>query len=93
MYELICVGASWGGDLGSPFFRFARDRVRFAVRLTLDMAVIRHELRSNTTFDLDWATFALGPQLWLRVSPHAYNTREDVDAVLASLARHRTLLP
>src|SRR3954447_15953851 len=28
----------------------------------------------------------------LRVSPHAYNTPEDVDAVLASLARHRTLL-
>jgi selenocysteine lyase/cysteine desulfurase len=28
----------------------------------------------------------------LRISPHAYNTEEDVDAVLASLARHRELL-
>jgi selenocysteine lyase/cysteine desulfurase len=28
----------------------------------------------------------------LRISPHAYNTEEDVDAVLASLARHRNLL-
>ena len=68
----VVVGASWGGDLGSPFFRFARDRVRFAVRLTLDMGVIRHEFRSSDAFDLDWATFALGPQLWLRVSPHAF---------------------
>jgi selenocysteine lyase/cysteine desulfurase len=28
----------------------------------------------------------------LRVSPHAYNTEEDIDAVLAGLARHRQLL-
>jgi selenocysteine lyase/cysteine desulfurase len=28
----------------------------------------------------------------LRVSPHAYNTDDDIDAVLASLARHRELL-
>jgi selenocysteine lyase/cysteine desulfurase len=28
----------------------------------------------------------------LRVSLHAYNTVEDVDAVLAALARHRALL-
>jgi selenocysteine lyase/cysteine desulfurase len=28
----------------------------------------------------------------LRVSAHAYNTVEDVDAVLASLRRHRRLL-
>jgi len=28
----------------------------------------------------------------LRVSPHAYNTEEDIDAVLAALARHRHLL-
>jgi selenocysteine lyase/cysteine desulfurase len=28
----------------------------------------------------------------LRVSAHAYNTVEDIDAVLAALARHRTLL-
>ena len=28
----------------------------------------------------------------LRVSAHAYNTPEDIDAVLASLARHRGLL-
>ncbi len=66
------VGFSWGGDLGSPFFHFAHDRVRFAVRLTLDMAVIRHEVRSSETFDLDWATFVLGPQLWLRLSRHAF---------------------
>jgi selenocysteine lyase/cysteine desulfurase len=28
----------------------------------------------------------------LRISPHAYNTSEDVDAVLAALQRHRSLL-
>ena len=28
----------------------------------------------------------------LRVSPHAYNTAEDIDAVLAALTRHRRLL-
>jgi selenocysteine lyase/cysteine desulfurase len=28
----------------------------------------------------------------LRVSAHAYNTREDIDAVLAALERHRALL-
>jgi selenocysteine lyase/cysteine desulfurase len=28
----------------------------------------------------------------LRVSAHAYNTVEDIDAVLAALTRHRTLL-
>ncbi len=28
----------------------------------------------------------------LRVSAHAYNTDEDIDAVLAALARHRELL-
>jgi selenocysteine lyase/cysteine desulfurase len=28
----------------------------------------------------------------LRVSAHAYNTAEDIDAVLAGLARHRVLL-
>jgi selenocysteine lyase/cysteine desulfurase len=28
----------------------------------------------------------------LRVSAHAYNTVEDIDAVLAALARHRALL-
>ena len=28
----------------------------------------------------------------LRVSPHAYNTAEDIDAVLAALGRHRGFL-
>jgi hypothetical protein len=68
----LVVGAAWGGDLGSPFFRLARDRVRLAVRLTLDLGVIRHEARNSEVFDLDWATFAVGPQLWLRLSPHTF---------------------
>ena len=28
----------------------------------------------------------------LRVSPHLYNSRDDIDAVLAALTRHRALL-
>jgi selenocysteine lyase/cysteine desulfurase len=28
----------------------------------------------------------------LRLSPHAYNTVDDIDAVLAGLAKHRRLL-
>jgi hypothetical protein len=65
------VGASWGGDLGTPFFRLARDRVRLAVRLTLDMGLIRH-YDTREKYDLDWATFVLGPQLWVRLSPHVF---------------------
>lgn len=68
----VVVGASWGGDLGSPFFRLAHDRLRLAVRLTLDMGVIRHVVRSVESFDLDWATFVVGPQLWVRLSPHVF---------------------
>jgi hypothetical protein len=69
----VVVGATWGGDLGSPFWHFAHDRVRLAVRLTLDMGVIRREDNTNgERFDMQWATFALGPQLWLRMSPHAF---------------------
>jgi hypothetical protein len=68
----VVVGAAWGGDLGSPFYSFARDRVRFAVRLTLDMGVVVHDTTNGTRFDLDWATFALGPQLWVRLSPAAF---------------------
>jgi selenocysteine lyase/cysteine desulfurase len=28
----------------------------------------------------------------LRIAPHAYNTADDIDAVLAALQRHRALL-
>jgi hypothetical protein len=59
----IVVGAAWGGDVGTPFFRLARDRVRLAGRLTIDAAILYHG-----TFDFDALTFAAGPQLWLRVS-------------------------
>jgi hypothetical protein len=71
----VVVGASWGGDLGTPFWHFAHDRVRFAARLTLDMGVIRRaesSSRSESGYDLQWATFVAGPQLWLRVSQHAF---------------------
>jgi hypothetical protein len=70
----VVVGAAWGGDLGSPFFRLARDRLRLAVRLTLDMGVIRHDNggRAGEVFDLDWASFVVGPQLWVRIASHAF---------------------
>jgi hypothetical protein len=67
----VVVGAAWGGDLGSPFFQFARDRVRLAVRLTLDLAVFRYG-DTRERFDLDWASFVLGPQLWLRMNAHTF---------------------
>jgi hypothetical protein len=59
----IVVGAAFGGDLGTPFFRLAHDRVRLAGRFTLDAAILYHG-----SFDFDALTFATGPQLWLRVS-------------------------
>jgi hypothetical protein len=59
----IVVGAAWGGDVGTPFFRLARDRVRLAGRLTLDVAMLYHG-----TLDFSTLTFAAGPQLWVRLT-------------------------
>ncbi len=72
----IVVGATWGGDVGTPFFRFRHDRLRLAARLALDSGLTIHDSSSGTThttvFDIDFATFTLGPQLWARISPAAF---------------------
>ena len=59
----IVVGASWGGDVGTPLYRLARDRLRLGARLTLDAAILYHG-----AFDFDFITFGAGPQLWIRLS-------------------------
>jgi hypothetical protein len=67
----IVVGATFGGDIGTPFFRFRHDRLRLAGRLTLDGGMdIHHDTRTH--FDFDALTFAAGPQLWVRISPAAF---------------------
>ncbi|HEX8953711.1 MAG TPA: hypothetical protein VF945_17760 [Polyangia bacterium] len=72
----IVVGATWGGDVGTPFFRFRRDRLRLAVRLNLDSGVAIHDqlrgVTHTTIYDVDLATFTLGPQLWVRLTPAAF---------------------
>ncbi|MGZ3441824.1 MAG: hypothetical protein ACXVDD_20025, partial [Polyangia bacterium] len=72
----LVVGATWGGDVGSPFFRFRHDRLRLAVRLNLDSGLLLHDQLRGTThttiYDVDLMTFTLGPQLWVRISPSAF---------------------
>jgi len=72
----IVVGASFGGDVGTPFFRFRHDRLRLAARLTVDGGMDLHGGSVNsvggTHFDFDAITFAAGPQLWVRISPAAF---------------------
>lgn len=67
----LVLGASWGGDVGTPFFRFRRDRIRLAARLTVDGAILWHD-DTRQHFDFDPLTFAAGPQLWVRISPAAF---------------------
>jgi len=67
----VVFGATWGGDVGTPFYRLARDRVRLAGRLTLDGGVVMHD-DTRLHSDFDALTFAAGPQLWLRISPAAF---------------------
>ena len=72
----IVAGATWGGDVGSPWFHFRHDRLRLAVRLTLDSGVMLHDrtngVTTSTVVDIDFATFTLGPQLWVRISRAAF---------------------
>ena len=67
----IVYGFTFGGDVGTPFFRFLGDRVRFALRLTVDGGL---DLHSDTRLhiDFDAITFVAGPQLWVRISPAAF---------------------
>jgi hypothetical protein len=67
----IVVGATYGGDVGTPFFRFRHDRIRLAGRVTIDGGLLLHD-DTRAHFDLDAITFAAGPQLWLRISPAAF---------------------
>ena len=66
----IIVGATFGGDVGTPFFRFAHDRLRLAARLTVDGGLVYHA--STHAIDGDALTFGAGPQLWVRISPAAF---------------------
>lgn len=59
----IVVGAAWGGDIGTPLYRLAHDRLRLGGRLTLDSAIVY-----GTRFDFALLTFVAGPQLWIRLS-------------------------
>jgi hypothetical protein len=72
----VVVGASFGGDVGTPFFRFRHDRLRLAARLTVDGALDVHGGSINsvggTHIDFDAITFVAGPQLWVRISPAAF---------------------
>ncbi len=68
----IVVGATWGGDLGSPFYRFRNDRLRVALRLTIDCGLTIHQTVPREQVDFDVITFAAGPQLWARISPSAF---------------------
>jgi hypothetical protein len=67
----IVVGATFGGDVGTPFFRFRRDRLRLAGRLTVDGGMDLHN-DTRLHFDFDAITFTAGPQLWVRISPAAF---------------------
>ena len=67
----IVVGATYGGDVGTPFYRFRGDRIRLAGRLTVDGGLLLHD-DPRLMFDFDAITFAAGPQLWLRISPAAF---------------------
>ncbi len=68
----VVVGATYGGDVGTPFFRFRRDRIRLAARLTIDGGLVLHDTAGREHVDADAVTFAAGPQLWLRISPAAF---------------------
>jgi hypothetical protein len=67
----VVVGATYGGDFGTPFFRFRHDRIRLAGRVTIDGGLLLHD-DPRLMFDLDAITFAAGPQLWVRISPAAF---------------------
>lgn len=68
----IVVGATYGGDVGTPFFSFRHDRLRLAARLTVDGGLVVHSVSSREHVDVDAITFAAGPQLWVRISPAAF---------------------
>jgi hypothetical protein len=70
----LVFGAYWGGDVGTPLYRFADDRVRFAVRFQLDGGLVYHEVTRSKHYDFQAATYLVGPQLWLRLSPRAFFT-------------------
>jgi len=72
----IVVGATFGGDVGTRFYRFRHDRLRLAGRLTVDGGIDLHGGSVNsiggTHVDFDAITFVAGPQLWIRISPAAF---------------------
>lgn len=64
----LVIGASFGGDIGTPLYRLAHDRLRLGARLTVDGGIIDREPRSRDHLDFDAVTFTAGPQLWIRLS-------------------------
>jgi hypothetical protein len=68
----VVVAGTFGGDVGSPFFSFAHDRVRLAARLTLDSGFVLRSERLD--LQVTALTFVAGPQTWVRISPRAFLT-------------------
>ena len=48
--------------------------MRFAVRFQTDGGIVRRDRMGDERFDFQIATFLLGPQLWLRLSPTTFLT-------------------
>jgi hypothetical protein len=67
----IVVGVGWGGDIGTPLYSLAHDRLRLGGRLTVDGNLVVVPTAS-WRLDASVLTVTAGPQLWVRLSPWAF---------------------